>query len=107
MFKRLMTAAAIFGVAALAPPAFAQTLGQPMRCLPRTQLVDTLESKYSEELTGGGLQNAQQLIEVWSSDKGTFTVFVTRSDGLSCILATGQAWHTSPPKAEEPEGVAG
>jgi len=102
MFKRLMTTAAVFGVAALAPPAFAQNA----RCLPRDALVETLETKYSESLTGGGLQNAQQLVEVWSSKTGSFTVFVTRADGFSCIVATGESWHSAMGE-EEVAGVAG
>lgn len=102
MFKRLLTTAAVFGAAALAPPVNAQTA----RCLPRTVLVQTLETKYSESLTGGGLQNAQQVVEVWSSNSGSFTVFVTRADGFSCIVATGQSWHSAL-EEKEPEGVAG
>lgn len=90
MFKRLLTAALVFGAAALAPPAGAQTLA----CMPREILVEKLETRYDEHLTGGGLQNPQHMLEVWSSSKsGSFTVFVTRTDGLACVLATGQYWH--------------
>ena len=103
MFKRLLTTAAIFGAAALAPPAFAENAP---RCLPRDALVETLATKYSESLTGGGLQNAEQLVEIWSSKSGSFTVFVTRADGFSCIVATGQSWHTAM-DIKDPEGVAG
>ncbi|WP_428927274.1 hypothetical protein [Marinibacterium sp. SX1] len=102
MFKRTLAMAVVFGVAALAPPVLAQ---QSPRCLPRDVLVQTLESKYSESLTGGGMQNAQQLVEIWSSQSGSFTVFVTRADGFACIMATGQGWHTA--LVETVEGIAG
>lgn len=89
--------------AALAAPATAQ---DAPRCLPRDALVETLATKYSESLTGGGLQNAKQVVEIWSSETGSFTVFVTRAGGFSCIVATGQSWH-SISKTERPGGVPG
>lgn len=105
MFKRLCSTAVIFGAAALAPPEMAHA--QAMTCLPRTALIERLEGGYNEHLAGGGLQNPQQLLEVWASDEsGTFTVFVTRPDGVSCIVATGQHWNSTT-TAAAPKGVAG
>ncbi|MAO00188.1 hypothetical protein [uncultured Roseovarius sp.] len=102
MFKRLCSIAIIFGVAALVPLTHVQT----MTCLPRADLIEHLEERYSEHLAGGGLQSAQQLLEIWASDQtGSFTVFVTRPDGLSCVIATGQNWQDAAPT--HPEGVAG
>jgi len=91
MFKRMLSTALVFGAAALAPPAEAQAL----RCLPRDSLIETLQSKYGEQLTGGGLQSAEQLVEVWSSNEtGSFTVLFTRPGGTSCIVASGQHWNS-------------
>lgn len=101
MFKRTLSMAIVFGVAALAPPVLAQS----QRCLPRDVLVQTLETKYSESLTGGGLQSAERLVEIWSSQTGSFTVFVTRADGFACIVATGESWHSLP--LTDPKGIAG
>ena len=98
MYKRLFSAALVFGAAALAPPVDAQV----PRCLPRADLIETLEHKFNEHLTGGGLQNPQQLIELWTSpDSGSFTVFITKPDGVSCIMATGQYWNSSENPADE------
>ena len=103
MFKRLFSAALVFGAAAMAPPAMAQSL----TCLPRTALVQSLETTHGEHLTGGGLQNALHVVEVWSSTQsGSFTVFVTRADGMACIVATGQNWHNSILQ-DVPDGMAG
>lgn len=103
MFKRLFSAALVFGAAALAPPAMAQNSA----CLSRDALVQRLEITHGEHLTGGGLQNAAHVIEVWSSEQtGSFTVFVTRADGVACIVATGQNWHNMAPK-HIPEGATG
>ena len=103
MFKRLFSAALVFGAAALAPPALAQSSA----CMPRAALVQNLETKYGERLTGGGLKSAMQVVEVWSSDEsGSFTVIVTRADGLACIIAAGKYWHNAL-RQKAPDGVAG
>ncbi len=92
MYKRLLSTALVFGAAALAPPAEAQT----MPCMPRDALINRLERQYGEHLTGCGLQSQTQLIEVWSSEEtGSFTVFLTRPSGISCVIATGQNWYFS------------
>ncbi|MET4101545.1 hypothetical protein ABIE58_000966 [Roseovarius sp. MBR-78] len=108
MFKRLCSTAVIFGAAALAPPfaTQAQAQAQGLTCLPRAALVERLEGAYKESPTGGGLQNPQQLLEVWaSSETGSFTVFITRPNGVSCIVATGQHWTGATTAAAA--GVAG
>jgi len=106
MFKRLFSAALIFGTAAMAPPAMAQ-MAQSVTCMPRTSLVQTLADRHGERLTGGGLRSTTQVVEIWSSDKtGSFTVFVSRADGISCVIATGQNWQNSVPRVV-PDGVAG
>jgi len=104
MFKRLCSTAMIFGAAALAPPPPAQA--QATICLPRDALVERLADRYKEQPTGGGLQSSQRLLEVWASEEtGSFTVFVTRPDGVSCIMATGQNWVGA--ASAQAEGVAG
>ena len=71
----------------------------------RGDLVDRLNKTYSETLIGGGLQNAQQLLEIWRSEEtGSFTVIVTNAQGLSCIVASGKHWQAA---FMETEGVAG
>ncbi len=87
MFKRVLSAGLLFGMAATAPPALAGN------CALRTEVIDRLQSKYSESLTAGGLQgtqNVQTMVEVWASEKtGTFTVILTSPQGISCVVATG------------------
>lgn len=96
--KRLIVTAL---AALLACPASAQGA----KCLPRTVLVEDLRNKYNERLSGGGLQNPQQLLEVWvSPESGSFTVFITRVDGLACIMATGKHWHSN---RREQSGIRG
>ena len=96
MFKRLLGLALTFGMAATAPPAFAATCGT------RDSVVDQLQSKYSEQLKFGGLQEtrgAKSVMEVWSSpESGTFTVLLTQANGISCIVAAGTDFFEAIPK---------
>ena len=98
----------ILGFASILAPTHS-AIAQSVTCLPRTALVQSLKSTHGEHLTGGGLQNALHVIEVWSSVKsGSFTVFVTRADGMACIVATGQNWHNNlPPTTTDKEGEKG
>lgn len=92
MFKRLAGAALVFGMAALAPPlAEAQS-----KCGQRDNFVAQLQSKYKEINRGVGLSSDTQVIEFWVSEEtGTFSIFVTYPNGLSCIIATGKNWTDS------------
>jgi len=87
-------AALVAGVTLTATTTAAHAQGT--KCLPRAILVEDLKKKYNEQLSGGGLQNPQQLLEVWTSpNSGSFTVFITRADGLACIMATGKHWNSN------------
>ena len=75
---------------ALAAPT---TIQAQTACADRDDLVANLETRYGEAFAGGGLQNAQQIVEVWfSEEQGTWTVLMTRADGRSCIMASGTNW---------------
>ena len=101
MFKRLTSTALIFGMAALAPPASAQTCG------PRDQLVAQLTEKYKEISRGVGLTSATQVVEFWSSKTtGSFSVLVTYPNGTTCILATGSNWTEAPTLAANTDPAA-
>ncbi|WP_424990620.1 hypothetical protein [Fluviibacterium sp. S390] len=91
MFKRLITAALIFGAAATAPPVHAQS---PTACAPREVIARTLEKTYGEHLSAAGLQSETQLLEVWNDPvSGSWTIVVTEANGRACIVASGQHWH--------------
>ena len=103
MFKRIAVSALVFGAVALAPPAFAQSAPN---CQNRDRLVQILENRYHESLDSVGLQSPKLLLEIWSAkDTGSFTVLITKPNGVSCIVATGNNWQKI--DAAVKEGVAG
>jgi hypothetical protein len=102
MYKRLISAALVFGAAALAPPASAQMV---FPCFVRSELAQTLTDTFREMAHGAGLQGATRLVELWiSPETGTFTVLLSHPNGISCVLASGIGWETFLPA---PSGTAG
>lgn len=76
-------------VAFSATPAFAQ-----MVCGQREQIKQRLHDGYGEVPTGIGAAANGGVIELFTSERGTFTVVLTRPNGLSCLLAVGEGWET-------------
>ena len=82
--------------------AFSQTF-----CADRDSVVSKLEVSYGEVFAGGGLQNSERIYEVWfSEEKGTWTILMTRSDGKSCIMASGTNWREGN-EINLPKGIPG
>ena len=74
-------------------------------CGKRTEFVERLGASYAESSIGLGLVNNGSVIEVLSSPDGkTWTILITKPDGMSCVVATGEAWERLPlPIKEEPK----
>lgn len=61
-------------------------------CAKRSDVVYNLAQKYSEIPAARGLAAGSLMIEVFTSAEGTFTIVVTRPDGMSCLIAAGTSW---------------
>lgn len=86
--RRTLVAGAVASAVGLSTaPAFAQ-----MVCGNHADIEKRLESGYQETRAAVGLAANGGLIEVYTSEKGTFTVVLTRPNGLSCLLAVGENW---------------
>lgn len=76
-------------------------------CFQRDQLEIALTEKYQEYQLGRGLRSVTEILEVWVSEEtGTFTVIITRIDGVACVVDSGQSWTTNPSPEAKPEGEA-
>jgi hypothetical protein len=69
-------------------------VAQP-NCGRRNELIKILDQTYHEASTGLGTINDLAVIEVFTSEKGTFTILASQANGISCIIATGQNWEAS------------
>ncbi len=60
-------------------------------CLDRSVMIDTLITNYGEQLAEVREIKGKGLLEFHvSSDVGSWTAVLTSSEGISCVLATGQ-----------------
>ena len=75
-------------------------------CAQRDTVVEKLQGNYGEVFAGGGLQNSSSVFEIWfSEEKGTWTILMTRSNGMSCIMASGTNWREALPTLKQPAGI--
>lgn len=74
------------------PPAYAQI--SPMSCLPHEAAVNKLEQGYGEQRAGLGISpDGGAVYELYVSPDGeTWTILITRTNGLTCIAASGESW---------------
>jgi hypothetical protein len=70
-------------------PAFSQS----PNCAMRQHVLDRLASAYGETRQSIGLGSNNQVVEVFAStETGTWTITVTNPNGLTCLVASGQAF---------------
>jgi D-aminopeptidase len=55
-----------------------------------------LAAKYKETRRIMGVLNAAAVMEIFMSPQGTWTVLVTDTNGMSCVIAAGQDWQEIP-----------
>ena len=69
----------------LAAPAMAQQ--QP--CMARDRMIAGLAVKYAEARQYIGLTSTGLVMEAFAAWSGTWTITITRPDGVMCVLASG------------------
>jgi hypothetical protein len=96
---RILTS--VFALTSLALVSF--TASAQGVCSERAKFVDQLAVNYAENTVGLGLVNNGNVLEILVSKNGTWTILVTKPSGISCVVATGEAWEKIPRKlASEP-----
>ncbi len=87
---------AILGALLIGSGAFSSSAQAQVFCGERGAVVTSLEKTYSETLVSMGLASNGVIIEILASPSGTFTIILTRPNGLSCVMATGENWKNLP-----------
>lgn len=72
-------------------PAHAQT-----PCGDRNQALVKLSEGYSEAPVALGLASNGSVVELFTSNSGTFTIIMTHPSGVSCLMISGESWETLP-----------
>jgi hypothetical protein len=62
-------------------------------CAPRDKVVERLATGYGETVQSMGLGANNSVVEVFASQQtGTWTITVTLPNGMTCLVASGQAF---------------
>ena len=72
-------------------------------CAKRDQVVLKLDERFGETLRSIGLHQSDGVVEVYSSEEtGTWTILMTRPDGISCLMSSGQMWEQDAAPLQKP-----
>jgi len=66
----------------------------PIVCDQRMTIVSSLSDDYKETRNSIGLANSGSVVEVFSAVDGSWSMIVTRPDGISCLIAAGRNWES-------------
>lgn len=68
------------------------------KCGDRNELIRVLKDKYREEPRALGLSTrGTAMFEIYTSKSGTWTIVMTTTNGLACIMAAGHSWEMMSP----------
>lgn len=94
----LMVVVAAVGIIALGTRA---AYAQPS-CDVRKSLLAKLDTGYDEKPVAIGLASSGNVIELLISSDGTWTILVTKPNGIACVAAAGEEWQDlDPPPGDE------
>ncbi|PIB25682.1 hypothetical protein BFP76_00680 [Amylibacter kogurei] len=66
---------------------------EPTNCAARGKVVQSLNDQYGETRRSIGLGQNNGVVELFASDNtGTWTILVTLPNGMSCLMAAGDAF---------------
>jgi len=100
--KPLVRTLAILGFAGVilswTGPASAQ-----QACATHEDATKRLEKQFDERVVGRGLASAgKRMLELFVSDKGSWTVVLSEPNGRSCVLVSGESWQQLPLLVSDP-----
>lgn len=96
MTRKGAVLAALTTCAAVLLHGTAMPAGAGAQCAGHKEMIQVLAKKYSEAPKAVGLVNNDRVVEIFVSEKGSWTILVTKAGGTACILAAGQEWEEVP-----------
>lgn len=91
MKQKLIKATMGLGLMVLAAD---QLTAQQGNCAPRDVVLQRLAEGYGETRQAIGLGANNAVVEVFASTEGSWTITVTLPNGVTCLVASGQAFET-------------
>ena len=89
-----MKRSTILVLCAMAAPLAASPANAQAVCGDRNEIVSRLESGYDEKVSALGLAGNGGVVELYTSNKGTWTLLMTQPNGMTCLIAAGDSWES-------------
>jgi hypothetical protein len=93
MFRYL---AVIFTVLIIGGSPYPSSAASLVMCGQRADVATKLKQNYEETPASMGITRNGEIVEVFTSKTGTFTIIMTKPGGLSCLLSEGGTWEELP-----------
>ncbi|MDI7864535.1 hypothetical protein MRS76_21605 [Rhizobiaceae bacterium n13] len=61
-------------------------------CDERADIARLLNDQFAQKLAAIGLVNRRAVMEIYVSRVGNWSIILSRADGKSCVLMTGEGW---------------
>ncbi len=71
-------------------------------CGEHAVIVTSLAELYGERPFALGIESSGNLVEVLVGFEGSWTILVIQPNGRTCVVASGEAWHTIEGKPDGP-----
>jgi hypothetical protein len=97
MLRLKTSLVATFATLVFTTPTLAQSI-----CGERSRFLEQLTQHYGERLTAIGVVSNGALLELMTSETGSWTILITQPSGVSCMVATGESWEPLPKVALGP-----
>ena len=91
-----MMTSAVAGLCLAGATAFVTSPALAEACAPRSEFAQHLAINYQEKSEGIGVANDGSLFEIFTSDRGTWSLLITDGRKISCIVAAGDMWVAKP-----------
>lgn len=89
MFKKILPLCLV--ASCYSAPIASQPL--PPNCGPTEAVKQRLKSKYDEVIIFRGIQDSNSAVELFVSlDNDTFSILITNSNGVSCLVSSGNTF---------------
>lgn len=98
MFSKTLAVLAGLTLSLATGAAAAQTV-----CGDREEIVESLRQSFNEEPAAMGLSSSGALMEILTSERGSWTLMLTMPTGQTCVLAAGEHWESLPKMAMRPD----
>lgn len=59
-------------------------------------IIARLHTGYHESISALGLSATGGVMELYTSEDGTWTLILTQPNGMSCLVAVGEGWQDIP-----------